>query len=92
MIKPQVYKYYQHRYGGVYEVLVPVAKSTIDGSAWTVYNHVWPFEREVWIRPYNEWVDGRFRELTGNEVTELFAKDKIKFQEEISAARKLAKG
>jgi hypothetical protein len=92
MTKPQVYKYYQHRYGGVYEVLVPEAKSTVDKSLWTVYNHVWPFDREAWIRPYSEWTDGRFRELTGDEVRDLFARNREEFQNEISAARKIAKG
>ena len=71
---------------------MPEAKSTVDKSAWTVYNHVWPFERETWVRPYNEWIDGRFRELTSEEVATFFARNRDEFQEEISAARKIAKG
>jgi hypothetical protein len=87
MVKPEIYRYYQHRYGGVYKVIEPTAKNTIDDSIWTVYNHVWPFEKEIFIRPYDEWSDGRFKELSYDNLIELFSKDRKVFQQEISAAR-----
>ncbi len=89
---PDKNRFYQHRYGGIYSVLAVKAMSTIDKSEWVVYTHVYPFENEVWIRPYDEWTDGRFRVLEPGEYIELIAKDRKEFQKEITATRKAAKG
>jgi hypothetical protein len=91
MIKPKVNVYYQHRYGGLY-IVSSIATSTVDKSKWVVYNHCYPFDYETWIRPYDEWCDGRFRELAPGEYSELIKTDRIAMQEEINAARKAAKG
>lgn len=91
MILPEKNKFYQHRYGGIYTVEFAKAKSTVDKSEWVVYTHVYPFEADVWIRPYSEWVDGRFRPLQHNEYIELIRKDRAEFQTEITSARNAAK-
>jgi hypothetical protein len=91
MAKAHPLKYYQHRYGGVYHVDKPKVLSTVDKSEWVVYTHAWPFEIETWIRPKTEWEDGRFREVFGEELLALFAKDRLEFQEEITKARAAAR-
>lgn len=69
-----------------------VATSTVDKTRWVVYEHVYPFDYQCWIRPYNEWCDGRFREITKVEFDEFVKKDRIEFQLEIGKARAAAKG
>ncbi len=92
MITPQVNCYYQHRYGGLY-IVSDIAKSTIDQSRWVVYQHCYPFQYETWVRPYDEWCDGRFRQLDPGEYDEIITKnDRVAFQNAITATRKAAKG
>lgn len=89
MIKPEVNRYYQHRYGGLY-LVKDIATSSVDKSKWVVYAHVYPFDYEIWIRPYNEWCDGRFTELSPGEYVELIStkgKDREAWQIEIGKAR-----
>ncbi len=89
---PHINRYYQHRYGGIYCVS-DIATSTVDQSKWVVYNHVYPFEYATWVRPYNEWCDGRFSILAEGEYNEILnLKSREDFQIEITAARKAAKG
>jgi hypothetical protein len=91
MIKPEVNIYYQHRYGGIY-IVKEIATSSVDKSTWVVYNHIYPFEYQTWIKPYDEWCDGRFRKITSVEFNEFISKDRIEFQLEIGKARAAAKG
>lgn len=90
-MKAELGKYYQHRYGGVYRVDKESCLSTIDKSEWVVYTHLWPFESESWHRPKNEWEDGRFRRLDGNELSDLLCRPKKEFQDEINANKLAAK-
>ena len=90
-MKPSVNVYYQHRYGGLY-IVSDVATSTVDKSRWVVYEHVYPFEYQTWIRPYDEWCDGRFRQITMAEYNEFLKRDRIEFQLEIGKARAASKG
>lgn len=74
MTQPLQYEYYQHRDGGLYNVLQVDATSTVDGSSNVVYAHVWPFESKVWIRPAEEWTPDRFRHLSDiDEVKAIIA-------------------
>ena len=91
MIRPEVNVYYQHRYGGLYKVQ-DIATSTVDKSKWVVYVHVYPFEYQPWIRPYDEWCDGRFRKVEHSEYSELLMRNREEFQLEIGKARALSKG
>jgi len=86
MITPEINCYYQHRYGGIY-IAKEIATSAVDRSKWVVYNHIYPFEYETWIRPYDEWCDGRFRKISNSELNSLLGKDKAEFQVEIGKAR-----
>ena len=76
-------RFYQHRYGGIY-VVDSIAKNTVDKSSWVVYTHIWPFDSETYIRPYDEWCDGRFKEIGPREYLELTNKDRTEFQNEIA--------
>lgn len=87
---PDRNRFYQHRYGGIYSVDKVKAKSSADKSEWVVYTHIWPFEEEVWIRPYSEWIDGRFRLLEQNEYLDLIRRDREEFQREITANKEAA--
>lgn len=91
MLTPDTSKFYQHRYGGIYAVEFPKAKSSVDVSEWVVYTHIYPFEEEVWIRPYSEWTDGRFRPLEQEEYLHLIRRDREEFQQAISKARALTR-
>lgn len=86
MTEPKVNVYYQHRYGGLY-VVSSIATNSVDKSKWVVYNHVYPFEYTTWIRPYDEWCDGRFREITNEEYNTFLTRDRLEFQLEIGKAR-----
>lgn len=88
MIKPQVNFYYQHRYGGIYMVQ-DIATSTVDQSQWVVYVHVYPFEYQTWVRPYDEWCDGRFRKLEEGEYDNLLRSNREEFQKAITANKDL---
>lgn len=68
-----------------------IATSTVDKTMWVVYSHCYPFQYQTWIRPYDEWTDGRFRKLTEGEYDEFLSRDVQQFQAEITAARSLAK-
>lgn len=88
---PESNKFYRHRYGGIYTVTVPKAKSTEDKSEWVAYTHVWPFAPETWIRPYDEWCDGRFQELAPGEYLQIIKQDKEAYKASIVAAKEAAK-
>jgi len=83
---PKIGVHYQHRYGGLY-LVKDIAASTVDKTRWVVYTHVYPFEYQTWIRPYDEWCDGRFKEITNEEYDNLLRKDRLEFQLEIGKAR-----
>lgn len=79
--------FYQHRYGGVYQIDVPSSFDTDTGEEYVVYTHVYPFEVKTYHRKMSEFTDGRFRELAPNDVKELFSRDKESFQKEIIRAK-----
>ena len=85
MALPNALRYYRHRYGGIYSVQIAKAISTVDRSLWVVYNHVYPFEQQTWIRPYDEWCeDGKFTEITDStELSNIFRRNREEFQKEI---------
>jgi len=81
----EVGKYYQHRYGGIYE-MKHTSLSTVDQTEWIVYQHIYPFEQKIWHRPSSEFFDGRFREISLDELDVIIENngDRVKFQEEIA--------
>lgn len=86
-------RFYQHKYGGIYQCKHSCVLSTVDQTEWIVYTHVWPFDVITWIRPKTQWEEeGRFREVAGTELMELFARDREMFQNEIFETKRLAKG
>lgn len=88
MTTPSPLKYYRHRYGGIYSVQVPKAISTVDKSLWVVYTHAYPFEYQVWVRPYDEWCEeGKFTEISGEELYKVFHRDREELKREILEAK-----
>lgn len=85
-MKPLVNRYYQHKYGGLYRV-TDISTSTVDKSLWVVYSHCYPFEYQVFHRPLEEFVDGRFTLITSEEYNNFLKKDRTQFQMEIGMAR-----
>lgn len=85
--KPTIWGYYRHRYGGIYQIDLPCAKSTVDKSEWVAYTHVYPFAEETYIRPLDEFMDGRFTEISVAEFSNLLSKDRKQFQEEITKSK-----
>lgn len=83
-------EYYQHRYGGVY-LCYGLGLSTVDKSEHVVYQHVYPFEPGIWIRPASEWTEDRFKLLTLYEMGTLLGKDRNAFQAEITYNKEQSK-
>lgn len=54
-----------HQDGGLY-LVKSVGTSTVDAdrSQHVVYEHVFPFKVQTWIRSRNEWISTRFKLLT----------------------------
>lgn len=66
---------YRHYKGGIYR-FITIGKETGVGADVVIYEHLWPHERGVWVRPYQEFysyvpVEGlsvfRFQLVTINE-------------------------
>lgn len=91
MMYPKVNRYYKHKYGGIYRV-IELAESVVDNSVWVVYNHVYPYEYKVWVRPLHEWTDDRFSILTNDEYHSEIVKDRENFRAEIEQRKLLLKG
>lgn len=89
MVEPSKYQYYRHRYGGLYRV-VGTGFSTIDKSQHVIYKHMYPFDQDIWIRPYDEWTDGRFTLLTRQQVGDILSIDREQLKQEIAANKKAA--
>jgi hypothetical protein len=89
-MKPKVNKYYQHRYGGLYRV-TDISTSTVDRTRWVIYVHCYPFELVTWHRPYDEFTDGRFTELSDGEYSKLLLRNKETLQATITAAKQASK-
>lgn len=68
-----------------------IAHSTVDRSIWVVYTHVYPFEYQTWVRPYDEWCDGRFREISSEEYENFLDRDAADFQASIAEAKAASK-
>lgn len=81
-------EFYQHRYGGLY-VPMSIGKSTVDRSEQVIYIHIFPFDRDVWVRPMTEWVDGRFTLLTVQEATEIQKYNREEFKVQIATAKSM---
>lgn len=79
-------KFYRHRYGGIYQHIYS-GKSTVDASDVEVYMHLWPFEHSIWVRPSDQFWDGRFAEISFNEVTAARSGDRAADQAAVNATR-----
>lgn len=67
MFKPN--QLLQHQYGGFY-VFEGSALDTATGQTVAVYRHIWPFDMALYTRPFDEFMDGRFRPVTQQDLNE----------------------
>lgn len=88
---PIIHQTYQHRYGGVY-IVDSVATHTTTKERVVVYTHIYPFAPDTWVRPYDEFCDGRFTQISASQVQDLLDRDRTEFQESVNQARRAAKG
>lgn len=82
---------FRHTDGGYYRYLTQVLSSE-DHSPQVVYEHVWPFEINTWVRPLSEWVP-RFAHVTEAEVNAAMTRIQEEYQRVIrsnKAARQRA--
>lgn len=88
---PIIHQIYQHRYGGIY-IVDDVATHTTTKERLVIYSHIYPFDQVAWARPIEEWTEERFRAISATEVEDLLAKNRVQFQEEITAVKLASKG
>ena len=85
--RPIEHQFYLHQDGGLYLVL-HIAKNADDLSESVVYEHVWPFEVQVWHRPLKEW-ESRFKPISEGEAGEIEAQDRAEGARRVQAAKAL---
>ncbi len=76
---------FRHLDGGYYQVVAGALHSD-DKTPLVVYRHLWPFERDTWARPAQEWV-GRFTRTTQREVDEAMLGNQAAAQAAVTAAK-----
>ena len=76
---------YLHQDGGLYRALF-VARNAADLTETVVYEHLWPFESQIWHRPLSEWA-GRFRGIAAEEAVELRRQDRELGAERVRKAK-----
>lgn len=82
--------YYQHIDGGIYRTM-QLGKSAENGEVVVIYEHVFPFEGNVWVRAYSEWTSDRFKRIEHNDVSMIMQRERLVFQAEITARRQARK-
>lgn len=79
---------YIHVDGGIYMAL-NLGKSSVDQSEHVVYEHLFPFKHEVWIRPLLEWTPERFKPVSDDDgLTIIMSSDRAVMQAEIAERKK----
>ena len=61
---------FQHKDGGIYKFVQVVRYSDRVSEDGVLYEHVWPFEKGMWVRPVGEWADDRFVPIGPGAATE----------------------
>ncbi|SMC19542.1 Protein of unknown function [Andreprevotia lacus DSM 23236] len=79
--------YFRHVDGGYYRWIAD-ARHSEDLSPVVVYEHLWPFERGIWVRPAGEWA-GRFSPVGVDEVVAALRGDRAQAQAAVTTAKAL---
>lgn len=74
-------EFYQHKYGGIYKFF-SIAISTVDYSLQAVYQHQFPFLKQTYVRPLDEFRKN-FTLLTKQEATMIMRGNREMFEKEI---------
>lgn len=75
-------QFYEHVDGGLYQ-LATLGKSSEDGSPVAIYEHLHPFERGMWSRPWPEF-SRRFLPIGPERAGELLARNQEQARAEVS--------
>jgi hypothetical protein len=86
---PNKSDWYQHRYGGIYQVDGIAKYSDREDDLGVVYRHVFPFEKQMYVRPLSEWTETRFRLITTAEAHQLMERDREEFKALITHNKKI---
>jgi hypothetical protein len=78
-------QYFRHVDGGLYR-FVAYARSADDAGEVVVYEHLWPFERGLWVRKQAEFED-RFSAVDELTVERAMKEDRTDSQERVNAAK-----
>lgn len=82
---PQIGACYRHTDGGYYRVLM-LGRYVADGEPMVAYEHLWPFDTEVWFRSLSEWYE-RFTCVEEREVELAKSSDRSEDQRRITEAK-----
>lgn len=78
---------WRHVDGGYYRLL-GVATDTDTLEKRVVYEHLWPFEQKLWVRPLAQWEE-RFKRVGLAEVLQARAGDREQAQQNVQRAKQL---
>ncbi|WP_159674945.1 DUF1653 domain-containing protein [Andreprevotia sp. IGB-42] len=78
-------QHFRHMDGGFYRFIAE-ARHSEDLSPMIVYQHLWPFDPGVWVRPAGEWA-GRFTPVEENVVIRGMQGDRTAAQAAVEIAR-----
>jgi hypothetical protein len=78
-------QYFRHRDGGLYR-FVAVARSADTTAEVVVYEHLWPFERGLWVRDRIEF-ESRFQPIAAAQVEAVLKQDQPAAQLQVNAAK-----
>ncbi len=66
--------YYQHKYGGLYYVSHQHSVTLVDSNQLGVlYQHIYPFPEQQFVRPVDQWTPDRFTLLTASQALAIFS-------------------
>jgi hypothetical protein len=78
-------RYFRHLDGGLYR-FVAYARSADTTAEMVVYEHLWPFERGLWVRDRIEF-ETRFQPIAATEVEAAIRRDQPAAQLQVNAAK-----
>lgn len=84
-------KYFQHQDGGLYQFKHFARYSDRSDQYCVVYQHIWPFTSEPWVRPIAEWQPERFKLVTDEYANNIQTQSPELAQQVITARREARK-
>lgn len=82
---PNVGQLFRHTDGGLYR-FTGTARDSRDTAPLYLYEHLWPFEAQMWARPADEWAS-RFTPISDKEVADAMKGDRSAAQAQVRQAK-----